>query len=128
VPEEHHVQIGDVAERVGLSLRTIRYYEEIGLVVPSGRTDGGFRLYREEDIERLQLVKALKPLGMPLEDLQELLALGEGSEPLSKRKAARLDRLLEESSNRVAKLGRRLAAARTVLDGMHAAARERTRR
>jgi DNA-binding transcriptional MerR regulator len=128
VPEEHHVQIGDVAERVGLSLRTIRYYEEIGLVVPSGRTDGGFRLYREEDIERLQLVKALKPLGMPLEDLQELLALGEGSEPLSKRKAARLDRLLEESSNRVAKLGRRLASARTVLDGMHAAARERTRR
>lgn len=70
---DNHFQIGEVAETVGLSLRTIRYYEEIGLVVPSGRTDGGFRLYTEADIERLGLVKALKPVGMSLETMGELL-------------------------------------------------------
>jgi DNA-binding transcriptional MerR regulator len=62
-----------VADRVDLSLRTIRYYEEIGLVTPSGRTEGGFRLYTESDIDRLLLVKSLKPLGMPLELISELL-------------------------------------------------------
>lgn len=70
--DEHH-QIGTVADRVDLSLRTIRYYEEIGLVSPSGRTEGGFRLYTESDIDRLHLVKALKPVGMPLEMISELL-------------------------------------------------------
>lgn len=43
------MQIGEVAERIGLSLRTIRYYEEVGLVVPSVRSQGGFRLYTEPE-------------------------------------------------------------------------------
>ncbi|MFP3883115.1 MAG: MerR family transcriptional regulator [Actinomycetota bacterium] len=68
-----HYRIGEVAEEVGLSLRTIRYYEEIGLVEPSGRTEGGFRLYTDSDVERLCLVKALKPVGMSLETMAELL-------------------------------------------------------
>ena len=48
--------------------------EEVGLVVPSGRTEGGFRLYTDSDVSRLRLVKALKPIGMSLETLSELLA------------------------------------------------------
>jgi DNA-binding transcriptional MerR regulator len=56
------MQIGEVAERTALSLRTIRYYEEVGLVPPSARTQGGFRLYTEADVERLLLVKRMKPL------------------------------------------------------------------
>ncbi|MDQ1287136.1 MAG: MerR family transcriptional regulator, copper efflux regulator [Actinomycetota bacterium] len=67
--------IGHVAETVGLSLRTIRYYEEIGLVTPSGRTSGGFRLYNSEDIDRLLLIKRMKPLGYPLEEMARLLRL-----------------------------------------------------
>lgn len=70
---DEHYQIGEVADEVGLSLRTIRYYEEIGLVEPSGRTEGGFRLYTDADVERLRLVRALKPVGMSLETLAELL-------------------------------------------------------
>jgi DNA-binding transcriptional MerR regulator len=66
-------QIGHVAATVGLSLRTVRYYEEVGLVPPSGRTEGGFRLYTDEDIERLELVKQLKPLEFTLEELRELM-------------------------------------------------------
>ncbi|WP_462185958.1 MULTISPECIES: MerR family transcriptional regulator [unclassified Frankia] len=68
-------QIGDVAERVSLSLRTVRYYEESGLLMPVGRTVGGFRLYDDDAIERLLLIKKMKPLGFTLEEIRSLLAL-----------------------------------------------------
>lgn len=68
-------QIGQAASRVGLSLRTVRYYEEVGLVVPSGRTEGGFRLYTDDDIDRLALVKRLKPLDFSLDELRTILEL-----------------------------------------------------
>jgi DNA-binding transcriptional MerR regulator len=67
--------IGKVAERVGLSLRTVRYYEEMGLVTPAGRTQGGFRLYSEADVARLSVLKGMKPAGLTLEEIRELMAL-----------------------------------------------------
>ena len=78
------VHIGGAAERVGLSLRTIRHWDEVGLVQPSGRSVGGFRLYTERDIGRLAFVKQLKPLDFRLEEMRDLLetwdrlAAGEG--------------------------------------------------
>lgn len=72
--EEMH-QIGEVAAEVGLSLRTIRHYEEVDLVRPSGRTTGGFRLYTADDIERLQLVKDLKPLQFTLDEVRQVLEI-----------------------------------------------------
>ncbi|THJ75515.1 MerR family transcriptional regulator [Candidatus Frankia alpina] len=68
-------QIGNVAERVGLSLRTVRYYEEAGLLMPVGRTVGGFRLYDADAIERLLLIRKMKPLGFTLEEMRSLLTL-----------------------------------------------------
>ena len=68
-------QIGEVAEAVGLSLRTIRHYEEVDLVPPSGRSAGGFRLYTDGDVDRLRLVKHMKPLDFTLEELRDLLEL-----------------------------------------------------
>jgi DNA-binding transcriptional MerR regulator len=65
-------QIGEVAERVGLSLRTVRYYEEKGLISPQ-RTDGGFRLYTDENIARLLLIMQMKPLGFSLDEMREVL-------------------------------------------------------
>jgi DNA-binding transcriptional MerR regulator len=65
-------QIGEVADAVGLSLRTIRYYEEVGVAPPSGRSAGGFRLYTDDDIERLRLVKQMKPLDFSLEEMRDL--------------------------------------------------------
>ena len=70
-----HLQIGEVAERTGLSLRTIRYYGEVDLVSPSSRSEGGFRLYTEHDVERLQVVKRMKPLDFTLEEMREVLAV-----------------------------------------------------
>jgi DNA-binding transcriptional MerR regulator len=69
------LQIGEVADRVGLSLRTVRYFEELGLVTPSARTGGGFRLYSEDDVQRLLVVKGMKPLGLSLEEIREILDL-----------------------------------------------------
>ncbi|KOX16492.1 MerR family transcriptional regulator [Nocardiopsis sp. NRRL B-16309] len=69
-----HMQIGEVAERTGLSLRTIRYYGEVGLAEPSARSRGGFRLYTQSDVERLNLIKRMKPLEFSLEETRELLA------------------------------------------------------
>jgi DNA-binding transcriptional MerR regulator len=57
------LQIGEVADHVGLSLRTVRYYEEQGLLAPRTRTTAGFRLYAEEQVDRLALIKLMKPLG-----------------------------------------------------------------
>lgn len=68
------MQIGEVAARTGLSLRTIRYYEEVGLVTPTTRTPGGFRVYTEADAARLELVKRMKSLEFTLEETRSLLA------------------------------------------------------
>ncbi|MFE0156770.1 MerR family transcriptional regulator [Nonomuraea sp. NPDC059007] len=58
-----------------LSLRTIRHYEEVGLVRPSARSQGGFRLYTEADVARLMVIRRMKPLGFTLEEMGELLAV-----------------------------------------------------
>ncbi|MEU9865200.1 MerR family transcriptional regulator [Streptomyces sp. NPDC047971] len=68
-----HMQIGEVAARTELSLRTIRHYEESGLVVPSARSQGGFRLYTESDVSRLMVIRRMKPLGFTLDQMRDLL-------------------------------------------------------
>ncbi|MEX0667113.1 MAG: MerR family transcriptional regulator [Acidimicrobiia bacterium] len=124
INEQHH-QIGEVADRVGLSLRTIRYYEEVGLVIPSGRSDGGFRLYTDPDIERLRLIKALKPIGMSLEAMAELLEVRDQlADPGREDKAdigARLDQLLDQGREACNQLEARVDAARQALAGLETA-------
>jgi DNA-binding transcriptional MerR regulator len=67
------MQIGEVAARTELSLRTIRHYEETGLVIPTARSQGGFRLYTEADVARLMVIRRMKPLGFTLEQMRDLL-------------------------------------------------------
>ncbi|MEU3895188.1 MerR family transcriptional regulator [Streptomyces sp. NPDC045251] len=71
--DDKHMQIGEVAARTELSLRTIRHYEETGLVIPSARSQGGFRLYTETDVARLMVIRRMKPLGFTLEQMRDLL-------------------------------------------------------
>ncbi|ADL44195.1 MerR family transcriptional regulator [Micromonospora aurantiaca (nom. illeg.)] len=88
------MQIGEAAERVGLSIRTIRHYEEAGLIVPSARSDGGFRLYTEPDLDRLAVVKRMKPLGFTLDEMRDLLAVLDALDTATGvDRAALLDRL-----------------------------------
>jgi DNA-binding transcriptional MerR regulator len=69
------LRIGEVAARTGTTTRTIRYYEEIGLLPASKRPSGAHRVYDESDVERLQEVLRLKDLlGVSLDELRELVA------------------------------------------------------
>lgn len=61
------MQIGDVAARTGMTVRTLHYYEQIGLLTPAGRTAAGYRLYGAEQIERLYRISLLRSFGLPLE-------------------------------------------------------------
>ena len=70
-------QIGEIARRTHLSLRTLRYWEEVGLIRPTGRTAGGFRLYSDDELVRVQLVRAMKPADLTIEELRELADLVE---------------------------------------------------
>lgn len=65
--------IGKVAKKAGVSVRTLRYYDEIGLVRPSGRTQAGYRSYSVQDLARLQQVRSLCKLGFSLEEVAKCL-------------------------------------------------------
>ena len=72
--DEGYLQIGEAAERTDLTQRTLRYYEEKGLLNPPSRMDGGFRLYSTEDLERIESIKQLKELlGFSLAEIKEML-------------------------------------------------------
>lgn len=115
------IQIGEVAERTGLSLRTIRYYEEVELVVPTQRSHGGFRLYSDGDVERLELIKHMKPLDFSLEEMRELLGIldklaGTPEEPALAELLERLVMFRSVAAARVEFLRGQLAIAESFAD------------
>jgi len=107
---ERMLQIGEVADRVGLSLRTVRYYEEMGLIEPETRTDGGFRLYTEEHVERLALIRRMKPLGLSVQDMRDLLDTRDAlaSDPTDEAARARLAAYAQRVADRCAALREQL--------------------
>lgn len=109
-------QIGEVAEQVGLSLRTVRYYEEVGLLSPPTRTSGGFRLYGERHLDQLRTIKQMKPLDFSIEEMRTVLRAREDLETATsarKRAAARgsLARFADLAGERCAELRGRLHSA-----------------
>ncbi|MGP5377674.1 MerR family transcriptional regulator [Brachybacterium alimentarium] len=110
------MHIGEVAERTGLSLRTIRHYDEVKLLPPSGRTEGGFRLYTESDVERLVHIRRIAPLGFTLEETTDILrilndedSVTEPNEYLTRAQEARakLARKLRQADELIADLNAR---------------------
>jgi DNA-binding transcriptional MerR regulator len=67
------LKIGDFAKLAGTNLRTLRYYEELGLLIPASRSQGGFRYYRRTDLHRLGMIHDLQGLGLPLEQIRDLM-------------------------------------------------------
>ena len=67
--------IGELATKTGVTIKTIRYYEEVGLLPPPARTASGYRLYAEADAERLAFVRAAKDFGFSLGEIREILAV-----------------------------------------------------
>ena len=119
------MHIGELADRSQMSLRTIRHYDEVGLLKPSGRTEGGFRLYTERDFTRLLVIRRMKPLGFTLEAMAGLLRVIdalEASEPGQDDTATRseLNSFIEEAARRRAKLEEQLGMADEFLALLHA--------
>ena len=66
-------KIGAFAKMAGTNLRTLRYYEEVGLLQPAARSNGGFRYYRDSDLNRIKLISDLQELGLTLEEIGNAL-------------------------------------------------------
>lgn len=94
--------IQDVSEKTGLTAHTLRYYEKEGLISGVERTQGGFRQYTDEDLERLGLIRCLKNTGMSIKEISRFVELTrEGEQTLEERVAllrAHRDRVLERMS------------------------------
>jgi DNA-binding transcriptional MerR regulator len=116
------MHIGEVAARTELSLRSLRHWDEVGLVKPSGRTDGGFRLYTEADVEKILLIRRMKPLGFTLETMsaamRDIEILQHSTTTHDQRTAAhqRLADILDDAADRREKLVRQLAMADEFID------------
>jgi DNA-binding transcriptional MerR regulator len=100
--DEPCLQIGEVADRTGVTQRTLRFYEERGLLKPPSRMEGGFRLYSEDDVARVEQIKRLQSLlGLTLAEIKEMVEAEEIREELNA--TYRPDRPLEERIERVRK-------------------------
>ncbi len=75
------MRIGELADQVGVNPKTVRYYEQIGLIPPAPRTSGGYREYTDTDAARLTFIKTAQRLGLSLDEVAEILRLRERGEP-----------------------------------------------
>lgn len=101
------MRIGELARRVGVDPRTIRYYESIGVLPEPARAPSGYRDYDEEDVERLRFIRAAQGLGLRLNDIAEVMAFRErGERPC--------DFVLEVVRREIEQLNRRMREMRTL--------------
>ena len=84
-------RIGELAQHAGVTVRALHHYDELGLLTPSERSNGGHRLYRAADVERLYRLLALRSLGLPLEEIGPLLEAEDGAAATVRRHLARVD-------------------------------------
>ena len=116
------MHIGEVAARTELSLRSLRHWEEVGLLQPSGRTDGGFRLYTEADVEKILVIRRMKPLGFSLDQMKAVMrdieVLDDPATGPAERDAVRrrLDDIRRDATERRQALVRQLDMADEFID------------
>lgn len=122
------ISIGDAAKASGLTVKTIRYYEEIGLIPKAGRTNGGartggHRVYNEAEVGRLSFIRHARLFGLRLSDVRELLALADGKGCPSRQPEYQkiLRRHLHEIDERV----RHLRGLRTAINDLVSPPRQR---
>jgi DNA-binding transcriptional MerR regulator len=125
---EELLQIGEFAKRADTNLRTLRYYEELGLIRPARRDSGKFRYYSPIQLKRIESIKRLQGLGLSLREVQEIMVPSPVErEDVLTRLAAGLDRQIELVGERVtalqAELGE-LREARARIEGCRACEQE----
>lgn len=99
-------KVGDLAKLTGITVRTLRFYDQIGLFSPSAQTESGHRLYSETDLSRLHQILSLKELGLSLEEIKSALAGGRIS-PLEivNLQIGRIKERIKQQQKRLEQLG-----------------------
>jgi DNA-binding transcriptional MerR regulator len=114
---DEYFQIGDLAKAVGVTTRTIRLYEQMGLTSPPQRTDGGIRVYTKPDIKRLKFVLKLKELGLTLQEMQELAQMYKEKQEVPETIMPRLIELLDFHMNSIKEKVQRLQSLEKEISG-----------
>ncbi len=111
--DDARMYIGSFAKQAGTTAKTVRYYEDLGLLAGAARSDTGYRLYGAADLERLRFVLGAKALGLTLEEIKVIVGVwGAGERPCQ-----RVSQLLDE---KLADLDRRIAQLQTFRDELRA--------
>ena len=103
---ETALKIGEVARLVGMPAKTLRYYEDIGLLSPVGRTDSGYRIYGWRELERIEFVRRAKLMGLSLDQIRGLVNAAEDGIPnaVFQRLDGLLDHKLQETERKMEEL------------------------
>jgi MerR family copper efflux transcriptional regulator len=126
VSDDPVLHIGEVASRTDLSLRSLRHWEEVGLLQSSGRSEGGFRLYTEADVDKILVIRRMKPLGFSLDEMKtvmtdiETLSNHAAEETVREAARQRLDATQRDAAERRGKLVRQLEMADEFIDLINA--------
>jgi len=115
------LHIGDMVEATGLSHRTIRHYDEVGLLPASTRSEGGFRVYTESDLQRMLVIRSMKPLGFTLEEMGELLDTVDklAAEPANETARVKLTEYTQRAIIKRDKLALNLERAESFIADLH---------
>jgi MerR family Zn(II)-responsive transcriptional regulator of zntA len=113
------MRIGDLAKKAGTTMRTIRYYEQMGLIAPVARTKGGFRLYEEDEVRKLRVIKNLQHLDTPLAQVKAFFderQHGRIASEVAPGIASLLQRQLEEMEGRITQYQAMQASLRETIE------------
>lgn len=114
--EQSQFQIGEVSKEVGTSIDAIRYYEKSGLLEKPSRSEGGFRLYSKETIEKLRFIKKAQALGLTLGEIKSIMQCSkEGLKPCCDLVRKLFTKKIEESESKIKELQRMKKDLETLL-------------
>lgn len=108
--------IGELADRVGVNAKTIRYYEDVGLLPEPDRTASGYRVYAQDDVERLQFIRRAQQLDLRLDEISEILALRDQGQVPCDYVQSVARRRVSELDERIAEMQRARDELRALLD------------
>lgn len=115
------MKIGELARHSGLPVKTLRYYEEQGLLPAIGRSEGGYRLFEESSLERIAFIRRLKTLGLSLEEIRSCLAVHDGGQLPCEAIERQLQCQIERIDRQLADLSRLRSELTGLLGGWRSA-------